>query len=283
MQCAHLRSAGLLYMVSIQTMLKRNLTNNGLVYYTAPVLSEIGVRHAFSTRIGGCSPPPFDSLNLGNPNGQTVQDDYQNIWANYRVLHNAIGVVDPTPLRVHQVHGNAVVEVGSDQPFDSGAKADAIVSRDNRRVVSVRVADCVPVLLACQDGKTVAAVHAGWRGVMAGVVPAAIARMGDAKQIRAAIGPCIGFDAFEVGGEVLAEFVQTFGADAPIRHAAGGKGYVDLRAAVRRQLLKIGVVDENIDISDRCTVRDADEFFSHRRENGFTGRMAAIIAAGKGR
>jgi len=260
-------------------MLQRITAANGVTYYTSSLLP---VRHAFSTRIGGCSGGPFASLNLGNPNGQAVQDDYQNVWNNYRLLHSAIGVDDPTPLRVHQVHGNAVVEVGDDQAFDCGVKADAIVSRDRRRVVSVRVADCVPVLLATVDGQTVAAVHAGWRGVIAGVVPAAVARMGDVRNIRAAIGPCIGFDAFEVGSEVLAEFTRVFGPAAPIRHGAGGKGYVDLRAAVRRQLLQAGMAEENIDTTDRCTVRDAEEFFSHRRENGLTGRMAAVIVTAAG-
>ena len=94
----------------------------------------------------------------------------------------------------------------------------------------------------------------------------------------AAIGPCIGFDAFEVGPEVLTEFQSVFEERAPIRRMDDGKGRVDLREGVRMQLIGAGLSDEQIDTTDRCTSRDADEFFSHRRDRGVTGRMAALIA-----
>ena len=95
----------------------------------------------------------------------------------------------------------------------------------------------------------------------------------------AAIGPAIGFDHFEVGPEVLAEFERAFGGEAPIRRRDDGKGHVDLRAAIALQLRRAGIPDDHVDLSDRCTFRDADEFFSHRRDRGVTGRMAAIISA----
>ena len=94
----------------------------------------------------------------------------------------------------------------------------------------------------------------------------------------AAVGPCIGFDAFEVGREVLAVFRAAFGPEAPVRARPDGKGHVDLREAVRRQLVAAGVPEDRVDTTDRCTVRDVEEFFSHRRDNGVTGRLAAIIA-----
>lgn len=262
-------------------MLERRSAANGVVYYASPLLENAGIPHAFSTRIGGLSPAPFDSLNMGNPNGCDIADDYERIWENYRLLASACGCGRLELLRVHQVHGATVLRAARGQHFDNASKADAIVSDDPRRIASVRVADCVPVLLAAPDGKTVSAVHAGWRGIVAGVVTAALSELleSDAQSGKtlAAIGPCIGFDAFEVGPEVLAEFRRLFGNDAPLRITDGGKGFVDLRAAVRLQLLSAGVPDEQIDTTDRCTHRDADEFFSHRRENGVTGRMAAII------
>jgi YfiH family protein len=144
-------------------------------------------------------------------------------------------------------------------------------------VMSVRVADCAAVLMASDDGRIVAAVHAGWRGVIAGAVTNAMRVMGSAN-IVAAIGPAIGFEHFEVGPEVLEQFEQTFGGEAPIRRRDDGKGYVDLRAAIAIQLCRAGVGADRIDRSNRCTVRDAGEFFSHRRDRGVTGRMAAIIA-----
>jgi polyphenol oxidase len=267
-------------------VLERRTAANGVVYYVSPLLAGVGVPHGFSTRRGGDSPPPFDSLNLGNPTGCAVQDDSARIQANYAKLHDAIGCAGRERCWVHQVHGDAVEHVRRGEPFECGRKADAIVGDDAGRVLAVRVADCVPVLVATDDGRTVAAIHAGWRGVVAGIVPTAVAallkRRPDLRAARfvAAIGPCIGYDAFEVGPEVLAEFARVFGADAPARRVGTGdrKGYVDLREGARRQLLSSGLLAERIDVSDRCTVRDADEFFSHRRDNGMTGRLAALIA-----
>jgi YfiH family protein len=262
-------------------VLKRRTADNQVVYYASPLLEAAGVPHAFSTRLGGQSPPPFDALNLGNPSGCDAQDDYERIYRNYDLLQAAIGVGGRTRCWVHQVHGGTVIDIPRGSPFESDPKADAMVSDDQTRILAVRVADCVPVLLAGGDGTRVAAVHAGWRGVIAGVVPAALGlllRGSKPATALAAIGPCIGFDAFEVGPEVLEQFREKFGADAPVRRRDDGKGYVDLRAAIRLQLLRAGVVDDRIDTTDRCTVRDAEEFFSHRRDRGVTGRMAALIS-----
>lgn len=264
-------------------MLERRCANNGVVYYASPLLESAQIPHAFSTRLGGLSPAPFDSLNLGNPNGCDVADDYERIWENYRLLATASGCGSLELMRVHQVHGARVLRAARGEHFENSSKADAIVSDDPNRIASVRVADCVPVLLAARDGKTVAAIHAGWRGIIAGVVPAALRELLEPKEssagVLAAIGPCIGFDAFEVGSEVIEEFSRCFGDDAPLRTADGGKGFVDLRQAVRLQLASAGIAADRIDVTDRCTFRDADEFFSHRREHGVTGRMAAIIRA----
>jgi len=266
-------------------VLERRIGKNGVVYYASAKFDAVGVRHAFSTRIGGTSPAPFDSLNLGNPNGCDLQDNYDRIWANYSRLTSSIGCGEEPPLRVHQVHGREVacVEAGGD--FDTGQRADALVSRDSQRVISVRTADCVPVLLCSGDGRIVAAIHAGWRGIVAGVIPAAAAKMlegaGAAGTILAAIGPCIGPEAFEVGPEVLEAFLGVFGDAAPIGRTSDGKGTVDLRRAARMQLLSSGLCECNIDSTDRCTLTHRDEFFSHRRERGITGRMAAVIAANR--
>ena len=262
-------------------MLQRRNAANGVTYYASPLLERRGVPHAFSTRIGGVSPAPFDSLNLGNPNGCAVQDDYERVRENYRRLQAAAGCAGAELVHVHQVHGAAVVRARAGEPFDKSAKADALVGADRGRVLSVRVADCVPILLATDDGRTVGAVHAGWRGVIAGAVSAALDAMRESAGhtgFVAAVGPCIGGDAFEVGPEVVAEFVRVFAGEAPIVRHVGAKGYIDLRAAVRLQLLRAGLSDDRIDPTDRCTHHHADEFFSHRRDNGITGRLAAIIA-----
>lgn len=263
-------------------MLERRRQDN-VVYYASPLLAAIGVPHAFSTRLGGVSSAPFDSMNLGTvgTGDSGVQDPVENIRANQRRLRATIGREDREACNVHQVHGNGVLTARPGEPFANGQKADAIVSDDPGRVVSVKYADCVPILLASPNGQAVAAVHAGWRGVIAGVLPTAVAKLADvgrcrAAELVAAVGPCIGFEHFEVGPEVLEAFVARFGGDAPIRRV-GEKGRVALAEAVRRQLVEAGLSADRIDMTDRCTFRDADEFFSHRRDRGVTGRMAAFI------
>jgi hypothetical protein len=267
-------------------MLKRINSPDGVVTYISPQLADAGIPHGFSTRIGGISSGPFDSLNLGNPNGCPIQDDLQNIRQNYQLFLRAAGCAGRDRVWLHQVHSNGVVRIEAGKSHFNDTKADALVTDDPNRALSIRVADCVPVLLARDDGQAVAAVHAGWRGVVSAAALQAIKelnRTGDcpANRLIAAIGPSIGFDAFEVGSEVLDEFVQVFGNDVPVRHAEPGKGRVDLRECLRRQLIDAGVKSDRIDVSDRCTYRDANEFFSHRRDKGVTGRMSAVIAAPK--
>jgi YfiH family protein len=261
-------------------MLDRRVSPNGFVYYGSPLLDAAGVPHAFSTRLGGVSAPPFDSLNLGNPSGCDTQDPWERVYENYALLQSAIGLGGKQRLWLHQVHGPDVHAVRAGQPFVSGAKGDAMTSDDPDRAIAVRVADCVPILVASDDGKLVAAIHAGWRGVVANVVGATINQLRErgGSSLVAAIGPCIGFDAFEVGTEVLAEFERVFGERAPIRRMDDGKGRVDLREGVRMQLVRAGLSEERIDTTDRCTSRDVEEFFSHRRDRGVTGRMSALIA-----
>jgi YfiH family protein len=277
-------------------VLERSIGKNGLAYFISPKLRALGVRHAFSTRLGGISKPPFDSLNMGNPNGVPVQDDYANIWENYRRLLVEIDCPPGPPIRVHQIHGNEVAEVREGEDFDTACKADAIVTEDGHRPISVRIADCLPVLISSKDGKMVAAVHAGWRGIVAGVIPAATERMLafrpdlQAGDFVAALGPCIGLQAFEVGPEVIAEFQWL--PNPPVL-TDSGKGHVDLREAARIQLIAAGLKADAIDSAgdssggstgdstgdstDLCTFSNRAEFFSHRRDNGITGRMTAII------
>jgi YfiH family protein len=264
-------------------MLQRTVSPTGVVTYVSPLLRQLSVPHAFSTRLGGVSRKPFDSLNLGNPNGCEIQDLRENIRKNYRLLQDAAGCADRELLYLHQIHSATVIRVTRDHPHDNNLKGDALVSDDPSRVLSVRIADCVPVLLSSDDGRIVAAVHAGWRGVIAGVALAALQEVNQtsdssARRVVVAIGPSISFDAFEVGPEVIEQFEKSFGPDAPIRRRIDGKGHVDLRESLFRQLRSAGVPEQQIDTTDCCTFSNADEFFSHRRDKGLTGRMAAIVA-----
>jgi YfiH family protein len=262
------------------------IVKDGVRIYVSPLLTAAGVPHAFSTRIGGISKPPFDSMNLGNPNGCSVQDLNPNIAENYRRLQARIDCEHRSHCYTHQVHGGDVVIIHDGESFENNRKADALATADVSRLLSIRVADCVPVLLSSKDGHLVAAAHAGWRGVIARVVPntiGAMQRLRPALQpadLIIAIGPSIGREAFEVGPEVLAEFEGAFPSAPPLSRYEdrGGKGTVDLREALRLQLMAMGVPPDHIDTNDCCTYRDREEYFSHRRDNGVTGRMAALIA-----
>jgi YfiH family protein len=263
---------------------RRTAATDGIVYYASPLLETLGVPHAFSTRLGGVSPAPFDSLNLGISRDSELKDARENILENYRRLATAIGCDARERCWVSQVHGADVRDARRGAAFESGACADAVVCDDPERMISVKYADCAPILLASPDGRAVAAIHAGWRGVVARVLPSSVARLAAvagcaAGDLAAAVGPCIGFDAFEVGPDVLAAFEGLFGPAAPLRRLDSGKGRVDLAESVRRQLVRAGLNPDRIDRTDLCTFANPAEFYSHRRDGVSTGRMAALIGA----
>ena len=260
--------------------MRRLVHESGVVADVSELLEEAGVRHGFATRRGGISQGAFASLNLGNPASCATPDASETIEENYRRFTGTIGLSGHLRCAVHQVHGDRVARIDDPNQHNAAQQADALVSTHSRAALAIPVADCVPVLLADERGQVVAAAHAGWRGVIAGIVPKTISAMRELGAVRmvAAIGPCIGFDAFEVGSEVVEAFRSAFGGSAPIRLRADGKGHVDLREAVRRQLIDSGIDTGRIDVSEGCTFTNAEDFFSHRRDNGLTGRHAAMIA-----
>jgi YfiH family protein len=272
-------------------VLQRITHPNGVVTWRSPLLHSIGVVHAFSTRIGGISSGPFAALNLGNP-GEGEKDSEENLRENYRRLQEALGCAGVMRAWVRQVHGRNVellerepegeygetLEAEVRDRFSGQLAADAIVSAEPV-LLTIRVADCVPVLLASGDGRIVGAAHAGWRGVAGNVAEKTIRAMREigAREIIAAIGPAISRDNFEVGAEVAEEFGRQ-GLGAAVRQGAGGeKPHVDLQAAIRRQLERAGVA--RVDGNELCSYRDAGDFYSHRRDAGRTGRMAGVIMA----
>ncbi len=271
-------------------MIRRVRLGDGLVVYRSDRLAETGVRHAFSTREGGVSPSPRASLHLG-PRFGAPPDGLREVDENFRRLLGALGLEARDRVEVRQVHGPDVhvaaeVEVSIDDAADAAdgadaaARADAIVVDRPGTTAVVRVADCVPVLLAAEGGGCVAAVHSGWRGTVAGVVPRAVealAAKGHAPpDLVAAIGPCIGPARYEVGAEV-AEAFESAGLGAAVREGAA-RPHVDLAAAIRMQLASFGVPDASIEAAEACTFELERDFFSHRRDGEGTGRMAAVIA-----
>ncbi|GAB3480150.1 peptidoglycan editing factor PgeF [Polaromonas eurypsychrophila] len=250
-----------------------------------------GVRAVLTTRHGGVSVAPWDSLNLGDH----VGDVPAQVAANRALLAQVTGA---KPVFLQQVHGSAVLPLDGQTPH--GLQADAAITSQRGVACTIMVADCLPVLFTHTEGGSVAAAHAGWRGLAGrqgdGVLEQAFERfraLAHKGRAPAAIntiawlGPCIGPTAFEVGAEVRAAFVDNDpGAAACFTAAAPGKYLADLAGLARLRLQALGITQifGNDGSASWCTVGNASRFFSHRRDAGVrgngrktTGRMAACI------
>jgi YfiH family protein len=244
------------------------------------------VNALMSTREGGVSRPPFDSLNL-RPAALPgdVVDDPLAVAENQRRFAAALGA---TPVWLDQVHGAEVVRLSREDlaPGRGFHRADASFTTERGVGCVVLVADCLPVLLCSRDGLVVGAAHAGWRGLGAGVIERTVAAMADAAgcapdQLMAWLGPCIGPRQFEVGADVLAAFGADPAAPDPTRFVArprpdgAPRWLADLPQLARDRLQAAGLTE--VSGGTWCTVEDASRFFSFRRDR-ITGRLAAGIA-----
>ena len=233
------------------------------------------VRAAFTLRMGGVSAAPFDSLNVGAHVGDTgaaVTENRRRVCTQLRL--------PAEPLWLEQVHGIDVLELDARPAAAATAArsgpADAVIARRAGQVCVIQVADCMPVLFAARDGRAVAAAHAGWRGLAAGVLEATVARLAVAPRgLIAWLGPAIGPAHFEVGGEVRAAFLAHDPAAAgAFRANSRGRWQCDLSALARQRLGAAGV--SAVFGGRWCTYADPARFFSYRRD-GQCGRMAALI------
>jgi polyphenol oxidase len=267
-----------------------------------------GVRAVMTTRRGGVSVAPWESLNLG----VHVGDNTAAVLENRRRLREE-GKLPSEPVWLEQVHGTAVIRlddshIASAEPAASGMhsigvqaaspapraqptsepsslplrpRADAAVTSSAGVVCAIQVADCMPVLFAARDGSVVGAAHAGWRGLAGGVLEATVAAMNvPASELVAWLGPAIGPSRFEVGDDVVQAFTSGAGSDRLAQTRAAfvgkspGKWLCDLYSLARLRLEAIGI--SQVSGGGWCTVADAERFFSYRRD-GQTGRMAALI------
>ena len=230
-----------------------------------------GVHALMTLRTGGTSSGPWDSFNLATHCGDSASAVDRN-----RALLRAHLPSEPRWLR--QVHGVQVVcaDVTAD-----GVEADASHTREVGTVCAVLVADCMPVLLCARSGESVAAAHAGWRGLAGGVIEATVAALGlPGHELMAWLGPAIGPQVFQVGPEVRAAFVQVAAEDAGgFRVDAGDRWLCDLAWLARARLARLGVTA--IHGGQGCTVSEPARFFSFRRDRT-CGRMAALIWRGGG-
>jgi len=228
------------------------------------------VTAGMSTRHGGVSGPPYDTLNLGRHVGDAASSVEEN-----RRRFCASMDTDPAWLATAgQVHGSTVrvIDAPRHEPF-----CDGLVTTTPGLLLAIAVADCAAVLLADPEHGVAGACHAGWRGAVRDIVADTVEKMTEhgavPDQIRAYVSPCLSQEAFEVGPEVAAQFdaavvAQPKDADRP---------HVDLKDALRRQLEAAGVPTDAIEVSGRCTLQETDHFFSYRAADDATGRMFGAI------
>lgn len=227
-----------------------------------------GVVACSSTRGGGVSLPPYDSLNLGAHCG----DNPEHVAENRRLLY-ATAALPAQPVWLEQVHGKAILKL-EDEPYLS-KRADASYTHTSGKICAVMTADCLPVLFCNTAGTEVAAAHAGWRGLCAGILEETVACFCDQPtNIIAWLGPAIGPTAFEVGPEVREAFIAEDKKAASAFRAFGEKYYADIYQLARQRLESVGVT--RVYGGSRCTWSESEDFFSYRRE-GTTGRMASFI------
>ncbi len=249
----------------------------------SPLLSSVpGVSHRFFGRTGGTSPSPWTGLNTS----YAVSDAPARVAENLARVRFQLGIGKDALFTAQQVHGVAVAVVEDESDVDAVAAltADGLVTRVRGRGVGVRTADCAPLLLAVDDGSAVAAVHAGWRGATGGVVQAAVTAFCVApSRIVAAVGPCIGREAFEVGPEVVAAAAAVLDVDATrlaamglVASGQGDRSFLHLAGLCEHLLRRAGV--QRVESVGGCTVEQATLYFSHRREHGRTGRQMSAIA-----
>jgi purine-nucleoside/S-methyl-5'-thioadenosine phosphorylase / adenosine deaminase len=247
----------------------------------APLLTELGFRHGFNLRKGGVSEGPYAWSNLG----RAVGDDAQKVAENHRRFAAAVGYAPGALYETSQVHDRAVCTIvaGDDVAAVRGREADALCTGLAGTAIGVRVADCVALLLADAQSGAVAAAHAGWRGVVRGVVEAAVDALllaggGRVDSLAVAVLPHIEACCFEVGDDV-AEALFEISPDPEVIDRSRQKPHVDLRSIVGSKLRELGVQPARIEHVRGCTRCEPERFSSFRRDGQRSGRHVAAIVA----
>ncbi|MGZ8200946.1 MAG: peptidoglycan editing factor PgeF [Methylosarcina sp.] len=224
------------------------------------------IKSAVTLRTGGVSEGPYESLNMA----LHVGDDSERVRQNRQIV-NILLKLPSEPIWLEQVHGNRVVRARHDL---SAPQFDASFTEEAGMVCAVMTADCLPLLMCAADGSQVAAVHAGWRGFLAGVIGNTVAAFGE-REVMAWLGPAIGPECFEVGSEVRDAFLlKSKSSTAAFKAGKNGKWLANIYQLARNELAEFGIT--RVYGGNFCTVTEADRFFSYRRES-VTGRMATLI------
>jgi len=252
-------------------------SNKGISYYTFSTLDDYNIVHGVFMRYGGISPTPWASLNMAT----SVGDSKESIIENRRRITNCMSLKEDSIYDVWQVHSNRVVFADyprkPDQPHE---KADAIITNSPGVTIMMLFADCVPIMMYDPKNNVAAITHAGWQGTVNHIVGKTVISMREKyacspEDIVACIGPSICVDHYEIGKEVAEEVERSFVKTQQILIEKEEKTYMDLQNANRIVLQNNGV--KRIQNSNICTACNISDWYSHRAENGQTGRFAAII------
>ena len=252
---------------------------NGLVYYQFDGLHRNSdLDHGVFTRLGGVSQAPFESLNLA----RSVGDDPKIVQENNRRMLSAFDLTPEGATTAWLVHGRLVAVMTRADAGSYKPGYDAIITRERGLALTMRFADCVPIVFFDPVQRAIGLAHAGWRGVAANVIAATVDAFRDnfgskPHDLWAGIGPCISADRYRVGVEVLAQVIPACPPNASIiRRQPDGSIHLDLNAAIGAQLQACGV--KNVEDSAICTASNTTEWFSHRAENGRTGRFGVVVS-----
>jgi len=254
-------------------------TINGLELFRFDSFDSDKIVHGIFTRNGGISPSPWDSLNLGG----TVGDARENVIENRRRIYQAMNRPVESIFDVWQVHSADVICTDEPRPLNAPhEKADAILTDNPEITLFMRFADCVPILLHDPIKNVIGVVHAGWMGTVKKIVSRTIEKMqsrygSNSEDILAGIGPSIGPDHYQIGQDVIDQVRVAFGtASDRLLRQINGKINFDLWQANREALSESGV--RHVETAGFCTACDLNRWYSHRAENGKTGRFGAFIA-----
>ena len=256
---------------------------NNLSYFVCEPLERVGFINAFSTRMTG-DESQFNEFTLGN----FSSEQKPRVLANREKFKAALGVKDWTLVTASQIHSADIRSVQDhDDALSEPQAGDALTANLPNVLLGIQTADCLPILLADVRTRAVAAVHAGWRGTLAGILALTVARMqkeynANPKDLCVALGPAICADNFEVGSEVLEMFRQKFSYAEKLfaNFQPNGKGHIDLNRCNIEQLLEAGLRAENIFDSGFCTMKSNELFFSYRKEadhERYTGRLLSVM------
>lgn len=257
--------------------MQRNRVNGTIFYQSERLSSYPNVIHAVTTRHGGVSPAPFDSLNLS----AHVGDEPDRVTENLDRLHHALGVDRRSTVDASQAQADKVALVTDAERGTRLQGIDGLITNHVGIPLMLRFADCVPILLYDPVHQAIGIAHAGWRGTVAKVLTNTVNAMGGAfetepKDLVACIGPSIGPCCYEIGPDVQDKVRQAYPDNYGSLLAENGSTHLNLWEANASQLRALGVVQ--IEIGGVCTADHTDDFYSWRRENAMTGRFAALMA-----